>query len=114
MIPIGLEAGDLFSLAETAASLRPHALLLSRDVYAFDPEEFDALALSIGAQRLLVEDGEPVERLADRLREALATVVASEPPTSAGTTKPRRSSGIRWRVQAPAVRKTRTTRRRRS
>jgi hypothetical protein len=40
---------DLMNMRTEAARARPIALLMTRDVYAFDPEEFQALAQDVGA-----------------------------------------------------------------
>jgi hypothetical protein len=104
-VSLELETGDLLSIIEMAASLRPIALLVDADVYGFDPGEFDALARSVGAQRVVVGDQEPMERLVERLGLALTASSRSvservEGPTSSKRTAPR--SGIRWTAAAGA------------
>lgn len=49
---------DLASAPTTAARLRPLAIVMTDDLYAFDPVEFDALAQDVGARlvRLAGED----------------------------------------------------------
>jgi hypothetical protein len=98
-VGVDLEPVALVSLARAAATMRPVALLISADVYGFDPGEFDALALSVGAARVLVEAREPVSALAARLARALdeGLPAAAEPRAASGA-PPRRTSGIRWRT----------------
>lgn len=40
---------DFASAPTLAAALRPHVLVVTEDLYAFDPEEFDALARDVRA-----------------------------------------------------------------
>jgi hypothetical protein len=96
---VELELAELLTLAATAASARPLALLISADLYSFDPEEFDALARTVGAARILVEDSEPIDRLTDRLREAVesgASAGASMSRDAAPVMQLPKRSGIRW------------------
>lgn len=52
----------------TAAQTRPLVLVMSEDVYAFDPEAFDALARDVRARLLRVEAKTPdADELKDRL-----------------------------------------------
>jgi hypothetical protein len=104
-ISLDLETGDLLSVIEMAASMRPIALLVDADVYAFDPGEFDALALSVGSRRVLVDAEEPVGRLVERLGGALAASGRSVAPRDDRRTPSMRSpphSGIRWTAAARA------------
>jgi hypothetical protein len=97
-IPADLEPSDLLTVAGRVASIHPLAVLIAVDVYAFDPEELDALARSVGAHRLLVDEHEPIDRLAARLgeavreRSAIRTRDSVRPPPR--SVAPR--SGIRW------------------
>jgi hypothetical protein len=70
-VSVELECAELLALANVVATLRPLAILISADLYGFDPEEFDALARAVGAHRVLVEEGEPLDRLEERLREVV-------------------------------------------
>ena len=64
----GLAAGarvvsaDLASAATLVATHRPFAIVMSDDIYAFDSDEFEALARDVGALLLRVDPA------ADRLR----------------------------------------------
>jgi hypothetical protein len=99
---VDLVAVDLLAIAGTMAAQRPLVMLVAADLYGFDPEEFDALAQSVSARRLLVEEGEPVERLAARLAETVNESARNRAAAEARLTKPapppRKSggSGIRW------------------
>jgi hypothetical protein len=97
-IPVALEPSDLLSVAGTVASLRPLALLIAADLYSFDPDELDALACSVGARRVLVEEDEPIDRLEKRIGQAVRECIAIRtrdtvrpPPRSMAP-----SSGFRW------------------
>jgi hypothetical protein len=94
---LGVETGDLLSIIEMAASLRPIALLVDADIYGFDPGEFDALALSVGARCILIDDEEPLDQLVERLGRLMTAsgpAVAKDGPTPSRRGSPR--SGIRW------------------
>jgi hypothetical protein len=96
-LAVDVELVELVELATAAAARRPLAILFSADVYAFDPHEFDALARSVGARRLLVEDGEPTERLEARLLGALREAPTSrEEPREPEARESPKSSGVRW------------------
>jgi hypothetical protein len=101
-IPVHLEPSDLLTVAGRVACIHPLAVLIAVDVYAFDPEELDALARSVAAHRLLVDEHEPLDRLAARLgeavreRSAMRTQDTVRPPPR--STSPR--SGIRWTATA--------------
>src|SRR5690349_12050393 len=56
-----LKECDVSRVATVAAERKPLVLLLSEDVYAFDPAEFSALARDVRAVLLLA--GEEVEEL---------------------------------------------------
>ena len=99
LVGVDLEPVALVSLARAAATQRPLALMIAMDVYAFDPDEFDALALSVGAARLLVDMREPSDRLAARLAEAIGDRLETAPaPRAMSSAPPRSTSGIRWRA----------------
>jgi hypothetical protein len=96
---VDLEAVELVDFAAAAASLRPLVILISSDIYAFDPTELDAVARSVGAARVLVELEEPCDRLVARISDALAEArgTRNHPPAAPVTIRARRpSSGIRW------------------
>lgn len=52
---VDVEACGAITIATVAASLRPFALVLSQDLYAFDPEEFAALARDVQAELVVVK-----------------------------------------------------------
>ena len=57
--------------ATRTAELRPFAIVMSEDVYAFDAAEFDALARDVRSRLLTVSAGSTVDRLERRLRPEL-------------------------------------------
>jgi hypothetical protein len=69
---VEIVTGNLLTLAQRAASLRPLVVILSVDLYRFDPEELDGLVRSVGAERLLVDadEEETAPQLAARVVEA--------------------------------------------
>ncbi len=99
---VEVQAGDVRTIATTAASLRPLALVLSRDTYAFDPEGFDALAEAVGAVRLVVEDHEPIARIVAQLVDVVsgadAIATARSPSARPSRSRARNRSGLRWRA----------------
>jgi len=57
-----------------AAELRPLAIVLNEDVYAFDAAEFDALARDVRAELVVIAtDARDAIRSADALRTTLTT-----------------------------------------
>lgn len=52
---IVVEACGAVTVATVAASVRPFALVLSQDMYSFDPAEFSALARDVQAELVVVE-----------------------------------------------------------
>jgi hypothetical protein len=59
-----VQACDLATAPTMCARLRPLVVLLSEDVYAFDPSEFDALARDTSSRILRLADDEiPLEAL---------------------------------------------------
>lgn len=52
---IVVEACGAVMAATIAASVRPFALVLSQDIYSFDPAEFSALARDVQAELVLVK-----------------------------------------------------------
>jgi len=52
---IAVEACGALATASTAARLRPFALVLSQDIYAFDPDEFTALARDVQAELIVLK-----------------------------------------------------------
>jgi hypothetical protein len=95
-LDVALEVVELVEVATSAALLRPLALLISSDVYAFDPDEFDALARSVGARRILVEDSEPCHKLEARLAAALGQAAEQSDELPALASTQRAHSGVRW------------------
>ena len=107
LVSVELEPAEFLSLANAAAALRPLAILISADLYGFDPDEFDALARAVGACRVLVEEGEPLTRLVGRLREVVKAQQeirareATDPAAARRRDPIRRRSGIRWTEACP-------------
>lgn len=102
---VELEAVEVLELAFVVGSVRPLVVLFDAQVYAFDPAEFDAVARSVSATRILVEMGEPLERLKGRISDAMieASAARSRQPAAPVTVRGRRtSSGIRWRAMDQA------------
>jgi hypothetical protein len=52
---IVVEACPAVAAATAASSVRPFALVLSQDIYAFDPAEFAALARDVQAELVVVK-----------------------------------------------------------
>jgi hypothetical protein len=52
---IVVEACSALEVASSASSLRPFALVMSQDVYAFDSDEFMALARDTGAELVVIK-----------------------------------------------------------
>lgn len=52
---ITVEACGAVSVASVAASLRPFALVISEDIYTFDPTEFAALARDVHAELVVIK-----------------------------------------------------------
>jgi hypothetical protein len=63
--PLGLalQACGFLEAATMAAERRPLAIVVVEDVYAFDPDEFDALARDVRASLVRVEEGITVPKL---------------------------------------------------
>jgi hypothetical protein len=68
---------DVAGAATAAAHWRPVALVLSEDVHAFDPVEWDALARDVGAMLLVTLDGLEREELEALLARAIERRPAS-------------------------------------
>src|SRR6185436_17617292 len=51
-----LELADMANAATMAARCRPMVIVLTEDLYAFDPEEFDALARDVRGKVIRVAD----------------------------------------------------------
>jgi hypothetical protein len=52
---IVVEACGAVSVASAAAALRPFALVISQDIYAFDSDEFSALARDVRAELVVLK-----------------------------------------------------------
>jgi hypothetical protein len=52
---IEVDACGAASAASMAASLRPFALILSQDIFGFDPDEFTALARDVQAELIVLK-----------------------------------------------------------
>jgi hypothetical protein len=71
---IGVEACGAVTVASAAASLRPFALVVSQDIYAFDPDEFVALARDVHAELVVLKvSGGGAAFLEQALRPSLRT-----------------------------------------
>jgi hypothetical protein len=53
-----VETAELTNAATVVASMRPFAIVMSEDMYAFDAAEFDALARDVNATLLKVAIGD--------------------------------------------------------
>lgn len=98
-VGIDLVPVDLISLAMTAAAMRPLVVMISEDVYCFDPEELDALSLSVGAGRLVIH----LDDTKATIQELLSVAVDEVRDARARSAKPPRrpTSGIRWTATSP-------------
>lgn len=69
---------DLDEAATTVATVRPFAVLVSVDVFALDPAEFDALARDVGAVLIQVEtDGLTPIQICDAITPPLLDALQS-------------------------------------
>jgi hypothetical protein len=97
-IGVALRTCDFLNAATAVAERRPLAMVLPDDLYAFDPEEFDALARDVRASLVRVEDDIPVAKLELLLAAAIDTAAtrrgellplwADAPATMGDTPKP--------------------------
>ena len=98
-----LVGADVVSAPTVAAARRPLAIVLMEDLYAFDPEEFDALARDVGASLVKVEEeisaaklelllSAAVDAALERRREAgrRAAAPRAAPPPASNPGGPRR------------------------
>ncbi|MEJ7731807.1 MAG: hypothetical protein WKG00_21680 [Polyangiaceae bacterium] len=68
---------------------RPDVVLLTEDVYSFDPERFDALADGVGAELVIVgSEDEPMTRVARRIVRAVLSASQRRRNTEARPTMP--------------------------
>jgi hypothetical protein len=73
-LSIVVQACGAVTVATVAASLRPFALVLNQDLFAFDPEEFTALARDVQAELVVVKvTGATGAFLEQALRPSLRT-----------------------------------------
>jgi hypothetical protein len=70
---IVVEACGAVSVASAAASLRPFAIVVSQDIYAFDSEEFVALARDVQADLVVLKISGGPAFLEQALRPSLRT-----------------------------------------
>ena len=75
-IGVGLRTCDFLNAATAVAERRPLALVLLEDLYAFDPDEFDALARDVTASLIRVEDDIAVAKLELLLAAAIDRAAA--------------------------------------
>jgi hypothetical protein len=75
-IGVALRTCDFLNAATAVAERRPLALVLPDDLYAFDPEEFDALARDVRASLVRVEDEIVVAKLELLLTAAIDAAAA--------------------------------------
>ncbi|MDD9940543.1 MAG: hypothetical protein OXU20_05725 [Myxococcales bacterium] len=71
-----IETCDLRNVATTVAKFWPFAIVMSEDMYAFDPQEFEALARDVAALLYKTKtDGQTARTLEDSMRPALLQAV---------------------------------------
>jgi hypothetical protein len=71
---IVVEACGAVTIATVAATLRPFALVLNQDLFAFDPDEFTALARDVQAELVVVKvTGATASFLEQALRPSVRT-----------------------------------------
>ena len=75
-IGVGLRTCDFLNMATAVAERRPLVLVLLEDLYAFDPEEFGALARDVRASLVRVEIDIDVAKLELLLAAAIDTAAA--------------------------------------
>lgn len=75
-IGVALRTCDFLNAATAVGERRPLVLLLPDDLYAFDPDEFDALARDVQASLVRVEEGIPVAMLELLLTAAIDAAAA--------------------------------------
>jgi hypothetical protein len=100
---VGLKECGFIGAATAVAEQRPLVMVLVDDVYAFDPEEFDALARDVLASLVRVEENIPAAKLEMLLEVALDAAAqrrtlpvdppaaAAAPPSSRRDDAPRSS-----------------------
>jgi hypothetical protein len=74
-IGAALKACDIASAATVAAQRQPLAIVLVDDLYAFDPEEFDALARDVRASLVKVPEDIAVEPLRELFAAAIIAAI---------------------------------------
>ena len=73
----GVSTASVGDAATKAAEHRPLALVVSTDVYALDPPEFQALARDVGAVVIAVDtDGLAPQKIADALTPLIIDAAA--------------------------------------
>ena len=75
-LAVRLEVTEVNSVATSAARLRPFAIILEEDVFAFDPNEFTALARDVGAEVITVSASMVRDELLGVLLPRLKTALA--------------------------------------
>lgn len=71
-----IEECEVEQLTTAAATLRPWAIVMNETTYAFDPEEFDALARDVGGRIVRLPDFEaPLDELEAWLSERFRTLI---------------------------------------
>ena len=75
-IGVALRTCDFLNAATAVAERRPLAMVLPNDLYAFDPQEFDALARDVRSSLVRVEDDIQVAMLELLLTAAIDAAAA--------------------------------------
>jgi hypothetical protein len=73
---LALRTCDFLNSATVVAERRPLAMVMVEDLYAFDPDEFDALARDVQASLVRVEDDIPLAKLELLLSTAVDAAAA--------------------------------------
>lgn len=79
-----IEECEVEQLTTAAATLRPWAIVMNETTYAFDPEEFDALARDVGGRIVRLPDFEaPLDELEAWLSERFRKLIEDGGETEA-------------------------------
>jgi hypothetical protein len=89
---VGLRQCTFLNTRTAVAQRRPLVLLILDDVYAFDPEEFDALAKDVRASLVRVEEGISEAKLELLLTAAIDAAAARREQVASATSHTRRTA----------------------
>ena len=97
-LALALQEGGFLAAATIAAERRPLAIVMTEDVYAFDPDAFDALARDVRASLVRVEEDIPTAKLELILEVAIEDAARRRRESPAATTGEAAGDGRRAHV----------------